>query len=175
MKDTECVCFLQQTLPTLHMQWQGFRKVRKQVCKRIKRRLQALDLSDIAAYSRYLKANKDEWRVLDDMCRITISHFYRDRGVFDFIRETVLLNIAREAEAKGEKSIKVWSVGAASGEEAYTLSIIWEQCFAKRFPRLTLKIVATDSDEHMLKRARIACYSFASLKDFPKYWLEEAF
>lgn len=175
MKDTECVCFLQQTLPTLHMQWQGFRKVRKQVCKRIKRRLQALGLSDIAAYSRYLKANKDEWRVLDDMCRITISHFYRDRGVFDSIRETVLLNIAREAEVKGEKSIKVWSVGAASGEEAYTLSIIWEQCFAKRFPRLTLKIIATDSDEHMLKRARTACYTFGSLKDFPKYWLEEAF
>ncbi|HSR74173.1 MAG TPA: CheR family methyltransferase [Sulfurovum sp.] len=175
MKDTECVSFLQQTLPTLHMQWQGFRKVRKQVCKRIKRRLQALGLSDIASYSKYLKENKEEWNVLDDMCRITISRFYRDRGVFDSIRETVLLNIAKEADAKGENSIKVWSAGAASGEEAYTLSIIWEQCFAKSFPRLTLKIVATDSSAHMIRRARRACYAFGSLKDFPKQWLEEAF
>ena len=175
MKDSECVAFLQQTLPTLRMQWQGFRKVRKQVCKRIKRRLQVLGLSDIAAYRRYLKENRDEWRVMDDMCRISISRFYRDREVFDSIRETVLLNIARGAEAKGEKCIKIWSVGAASGEEAYTLSIIWEQCFAKKFPRLRLKIIATDSDEYMLKRARRACYSFGSLKDLPKQWLEEAF
>jgi chemotaxis protein methyltransferase CheR len=175
MKDTECVSFLQQTLPTLQMQWQGFRKVRNQVCKRIKRRFQTLGLSDVVAYNRYLKTNKDEWKILDDMCRITISRFYRDRGVFDSIRKTVLLNLAREAEAKGEKSIKVWSAGAASGEEAYTLSIIWEQCFAKKFPRLTLEIVATDSNAHMLKRARRACYTFGSLKDFPKLWLEEAF
>ena len=175
MKDSACVSFLQKTLPTLHMQWQGFRKVRKQVCKRIKRRWQALGLADIAAYSRYLKSNQEEWSVLDEMCRITISRFYRDRGVFDAIRETVLLNLAREAEAKGEKSIKVWSAGAASGEEAYTLAILWEQCFAKRFPRVTLEIVATDSHPHMLRRARRACYTFGSLKDFPKQWLEKAF
>ncbi len=90
MNDTECIDFLQWCLPRLRMRWAGFRKVRRQVCKRISRRMAELRLADADAYRAYLDANAGEWDALDALCRVTISRFYRDRGVYDAIRRRVL-------------------------------------------------------------------------------------
>ncbi|MEQ9551568.1 MAG: hypothetical protein RIM23_18420 [Coleofasciculus sp. G3-WIS-01] len=57
MKDTECVRLLQWALLQLNLRWAGFRKVRKQACKRIQRRLIELQLSDIDAYQSYLNTH----------------------------------------------------------------------------------------------------------------------
>ena len=81
MKDDRCVGFLQWLLPQLHMRWQGFRKVRTQVCKRIQRRISELELTDVDAYRQYLLTHADEWRILDHSCRVTVSRFYRDKVV----------------------------------------------------------------------------------------------
>ena len=97
MKNAECVDFLQWALPRLGMRWPGFRKVRRQVCKRIDRRLRELGLPDLAAYRIRLGQDSTEWKFLDGACRITISRFYRDRGVFDALGANVLPALARAA------------------------------------------------------------------------------
>ena len=83
MRDADCVAFLQWALPRLDLRWQGFRKVHGQVCKRLKRRIKALGLADIAAYRARLEAYPDEWATLDEMCHITISRFFRDSRIFE--------------------------------------------------------------------------------------------
>ncbi|MHC4815514.1 MAG: CheR family methyltransferase, partial [Planctomycetota bacterium] len=55
MDDQECVRFLQWALPRLRMRWPGFRKVRRQVSRRIDRRLRELELADVTAYRTYLQ------------------------------------------------------------------------------------------------------------------------
>jgi chemotaxis protein methyltransferase CheR len=157
------------------MRWPGFRKVRRQVCKRIDRRLRELGLADISAYQAYLEAHSSEWSVLDGLCRISISRFYRDRGVFDHLRDRVLPALASAALARGEHQLRCWSAGCASGEEAYTLQIIWRQCLAAQFPALPFHVVATDADARLLDRAAAGCYSASSLKDLPRQWLPAAF
>ena len=84
------------------MRWPGFRKVRSQVCKRIRRRLNTLALDDLDAYKRYLETHADEWPRLDSMCRITISRFYRDRGVFEALEAEVLPALATAARKRGD-------------------------------------------------------------------------
>lgn len=175
MKDSDCVCFLQWALPQLRMRWPGFRKVRKQVCKRIDRRLRELGLVDVEAYREYLQRHPSEWSVLDRFCRIPISRFYRDRGVFDCLREDVLPQLTAMAQAADDRTLRCWSAGCASGEEPYTLNILWQRCLQPRFPLVRLSLVATDSNPAMLERARRGCYSKSSLKDFPKEWLADAF
>ncbi len=166
-KDADCVSFLQWALPLLDMRWAGFRKVRAQVCKRIRRRLQALRLQDLGAYREYLAAREDEWKALDGLCRITISSFYRDRGVFESLAKRVLPEIAGLAcEGKGRVA-RVWSAGCASGEEAYSLKLLWELRLKPRFPDLGLRILGTDADPRLLERAQTACYPPGSLKDLP--------
>lgn len=175
MKDSECIEFLQWSLPRLQMRWEGFRKVRAQVCKRVRQRLRELDLSGTVAYRSYLKNHPEEWRVLDDLCHITISRFYRDRGVFEHLERQVLPELAARATGTGKLLLQCWSAGCASGEEAYTLAILWGLRLMERFPTLDMRILATDVDENVLQRAREGCYDFSSLKEFPQDWLTQAF
>ena len=95
MKDTECVEFLRWALPRLHLSWPGFRKVRRQVCRRVERRRQELGLADVAAYRARLEERAEEWAVLDGLCRVTISRFYRDRGLWDFLERDIHVESAR--------------------------------------------------------------------------------
>jgi chemotaxis protein methyltransferase CheR len=92
--DRDCTAFLQWALPQRDLRWPGFRKVRRQVCKRLKRRIRELGLGDLAAYRSRLEADPAEWRAFDECCHITISRFFRDRGVFEVLRTYVLPDIA---------------------------------------------------------------------------------
>jgi chemotaxis protein methyltransferase CheR len=175
MKNSDWVSFLQWALPRLHMRWPGFRKVRRQVTKRIARRMRALQLADVPAYRRYLDENPREWAVLDGLCCITVSRFYRDRGVYTFLAEEVLPIVSRGAIERGTTVLRAWSAGCGAGEEPYTLSLIWQLRCSLLFPDLDLRILATDLDENNLGRARRACYPASSLKALPEGWRDRAF
>ena len=71
--------------------------MRRQVCKRIARRIKELGLADLAAYRERLECAPEEWPELDALCRITISRFYRDRAVFDHLGDAVLPALAAAA------------------------------------------------------------------------------
>ena len=174
MKDSERINFLQWALPKLGMRWPGFRKVRRQVARRIDRRVRELGLAGLNDYRSYLQDHQGEWGRLDAMCRITISRFYRDRGVFDKL-EGLLAGIAKESLERGEELLHCWSAGCASGEEAYTLLLIWELRLKSRFPGLKMRITATDSDPNMLRRGEAGCYGPGSMKDLPGELVEAGF
>ncbi len=175
MTDADCTRFLQWALPRIGLRWRGYRKVRRQVCKRISRRIDHLGLPDLPTYRVYLETHPDEWRELDALCHVTISRFYRDRGVFDFLRERVLPALAREALERGDGAVRIWSAGCASGEEPYTLALVWELALAEQHPGVDLTILATDVDEPVLARARVACYPESSLRELPEDWRARGF
>jgi len=175
VNDRECTEFLQWALPQLGLRWAGFRKVRHLVCKRLGRRLRELGLADPAHYRAVLERDAAERLAFDGLCRIPVSRFYRDRGVFDALRDEVLPRLAQEASTRGQQRLRAWSAGCASGEEPYTLRILWELAIRERFPEVELHVVATDADRGMLQRARTGCYGPGSLSDLPKDWLALAF
>ena len=175
MSDRACVAFLQWALPRMELRWLGFRRVRGQVCKRLKRRLKALGLDNFAGYRRRLERDPNEWQRLDELCRITISRFYRDRGVFERLQDCVLPSLARKAGSDGRSLIRSWSAGCASGEEVYSLRIVWDLTLADRLPSLGLSIIGTDIDEDVLMRARAACYPRSSLRELPADFIPQAF
>ncbi len=175
MKDERCIHFLQWALPELRMRWAGFRKVRRQVCKRIDRRIRELGLERIEDYRSWLREHTDEWAYLDAMCRITVSRFYRDRAVFDTLAAQVLPALAAAACQRGEHVLRIWSAGCGAGEEPYTLALLWQFELRSRFPELQLDILATDADVNMLRRARAGRYTYGSLKELPARLRERAF
>ena len=174
MKDEDCVRFLQWALPRLDLRWEGFRKPRGQVCKRIGRRMAALGLRSVDAYRARLEECPEEWETLDFLCRVTISRFYRDRGVFDRLREVELPRLARTRRSPG-RPLRCWSAGCGSGEEPYTLTLIRELDLADRAPGTSLEVTATDVDPVVLERARRACYPRGTLDELPEGWVERAF
>ena len=91
------------------------------------------------------------------------------------LRDEILPELAATAQANGQNEVRCWSAGCASGEEPYTINILWKRAVWPRVPGVTLKIIATDSDPQMLERARRGCYPRSSLKDFPHEWLASCF
>jgi chemotaxis protein methyltransferase CheR len=144
MSDDDCISFLQWALPRLRLRWEGFRRPTRQVCRRIRARVGELGLDELGAYRDHLEARPEEWAVLDRLCRVTISRFYRDRGVWDALRA--------ELDPRS-----VWSAGCASGEEAYTAALAWPEA----------EILATDADPALLERAARGCYPESALKELP--------
>jgi chemotaxis protein methyltransferase CheR len=161
VRDEECVDFLRWALPHLGLSWPGFRKVRRQVCRRLANRLNHLGLPDSSAYRSYLEEHPHEWVELDALCRITISRFWRDRAVFDALRGIVLPALGR--------TVRCWSAGCASGEEPYSLVLAAEDA------DVAVEVLATDVDPVLLERARSGCYPESSLRDVPAHLRARAF
>jgi chemotaxis protein methyltransferase CheR len=154
------------------MRWKGFRKPRGQVCKRISARLAELGLEDLTAYRRYLEAHPREWEELAFACRVTISRWLRDREIWWRLGDR-LLELASERDAAS--GLAAWSAGCASGEEPWTLRLLWDLELAGSAPGLSLRVLATDIDPALLLRAERACYPESSLEEIPGHWREQAF
>jgi chemotaxis protein methyltransferase CheR len=144
ISDADLVSFLQEELPRMGLRWRGFRNFRGTVKKRLARRLGELGLASLDAYRDRLASEAGERAVLDAMCRITISRLYRDRGVMEALRTEM-------------RPSRIWSAGCASGEEPYTMALL--------FP--SAEIVATDADAALIERARRGVFQSGSLRELP--------
>ncbi len=174
MRDPECVALLRWALPQLGLRWEGFRGLHGQVRKRIWRRVHTLGLRDIAAYRQRLEREPAEWVELDDACRVTISRFCRDRGVFEQLGADILPTLARRSVSEGRGEVRVWSAGCASGEEPWSLLLVW-RFIAHIEEGVRLTVFGSDADELLLGRAREGRYGAGSLKELPESILREAF
>lgn len=175
MPDSECVAFLRWALPRMGYRWPGFRRVRGQVCKRLRRRLRELELEDLGAYRELLERDHTEWPRLDACCRITISRFFRDRRVHQSLGDHILPEIARRLPCERQPALRAWSAGCGAGEEPFSLTILHRHCDDARVAALRLEIIATDSDEHQLARARMAVYPEGCVREVPEALRRRAF
>jgi chemotaxis protein methyltransferase CheR len=125
------------------------------VCRRLRARVAELELPDLAAYRARLHADPAEWEVLRALTPVTISRFARDRAVFDALGQAVVPALERAARADERDRLRAWSAGCASGEEAYTLALLWP----------AIDVLATDVHAPVLERARRARYPGSSLRE----------
>jgi chemotaxis protein methyltransferase CheR len=137
--------------------------------------MEALGLPGPDEYRARLKRDPRERALLDSFCRITISRFWRDRAVFDRLRDDLLPALAELTRARGERALRSWSAGCASGEEPWSLRLALGMAVAPRFPGLEIEILATDADPAVLARARRATYPPGALRELPAGWAEVAF
>ena len=175
MTDRECVELLSWALPRLGLRWKGFWNVRRQVEKRVARRLRELELPTAAAYRDYLAVTPEEWPVLAHLCRVTITRFYRDHGVFRALETQVLPSLAAQAARQGRSELAVWSAGCAGGEEAYTVALVWHLEVQARPSAMGLRLLGTDIDAEELERARAGRYPHSALAELPHNFVEAGF
>jgi chemotaxis protein methyltransferase CheR len=128
-----------------------------------------------AHYRAFLATRPAKWARLDAMCRIPISRFWRDRGVFDELASNTLPALATGARERGDSVARAWSAGCASGEEPHSLRLAWSLCAEPAFSDVWIDIVATDIDETLLARARRGLYRPSSLRDLPCSFADRAF
>lgn len=171
-RETEARAFLEWALPRLRLRWEGFDGVHGQVRKRIVRRARELGLPGLDAYRAFLEERPDEWKTLDTLCHVTISRFYRERAVFELLREKLFLACETAAMERGNGSVRVLCLGAAGGEEPYSLRIAWDH--RTPAPRIELSIIAIEADDAQLERARAGRYPAGAITELPEAMAHDA-
>lgn len=156
--------FLKEVVPLFGLQWRPFQ--RRGIKRKLEQRIAELDLDHYDEYASRAKNDPEEQARLSEILTVTISRFYRDRRVFDLLEHSVIPAIIKNKQAKGE--FKIWSVGCASGEEPYSLSMLWKTRFENNFPKMRFQILATDINEVLLRRAKDGRYKESSLREAPE-------
>ncbi|MGW5733986.1 MULTISPECIES: CheR family methyltransferase [Streptomyces] len=134
--------------------------------RRIRKRMGDVGVPDYADYRDLLETDTDEFRALFNTILINVTSVFRDPDAWGLLKRDVLPAVI--AEAGRDDEIRVWSAGCSSGEEAYSLAILFaeeigiEECVRR------VKIYATDVDEEALRDARLGQYPTKTLAPLSK-------
>ena len=140
--------------------------------RRIRRREIATGNHDLASYLAWVEAHPQELDLLARDILISVTAFFRDRDAFEVLRRAVH-DICGRKPPGGE--IRVWVAGCASGEEAYSITILLADALGERLPQYRVQIFATDIDDEALNVARRGLYPSASMSEVPTEQLERHF
>jgi two-component system CheB/CheR fusion protein len=128
------------------------------IYRRIERRMGLHELTDIAAYVRYLQENPQESELLFKELLIGVTSYFRDPAVWDDLRDHALPELLAAQPEGG--ILRAWSVGCSTGEEAFSLAIVFKEALNKLRPdkHFSLQIFATDLDKDAIDKARAGLY-----------------
>ncbi len=121
--------------------------------RRIDRRMAVYKLTRLADYHQYLQENREEIRQLFRELLISVTDFFRDAEAFEVLQEKVIRRIFEEREDP-DFSIRIWIPGCATGEEAYSVAILVDECLQDYPKPEEIQIFATDIDERAIEHAR---------------------
>ena len=124
------------------------------IYRRIERRMGIHKIDKIAAYVPFLQENTKEMDILFKELMIGVTNFFRDTAVWDRLKETVIPNII--INSTPGTILRAWIAGCSTGEEAYSLAIVFKEVIEKIFPKagFSLQIFATDLDADAIQTAR---------------------
>ncbi len=131
---------------------------RATVLRRLSRRMQLNHHLTIAEYLQHLRTEPAEAQALLNDLLISVTTFFRDPEAWIALQALVerLIDNAEDGE-----QIRAWTVGCATGEEAYSLAILFAEAFERRQTHRNLIIFASDVDENALAHAREGLYPAA--------------
>ncbi len=160
-----------EILRRLGLSWEGYRRVRKGVKKRLSEHLARLGCRRVEDYLRLLHEVPSSRREALLLMGVTISRFFRDLRVWDALESRVIPEIL----ASGLREVSVWSAGCGRGEEVYTLKMLWEHLRENRphLPDLTIR--ATDRNPENLAAGAMGIYPKSTLREVPALFRERFF
>jgi two-component system CheB/CheR fusion protein len=146
---------------------------RATVLRRLERRLQVNGLPNVLAYYAYLEQHPEETPLLLQDMLISVTNFFRDREAFEALERDVIPAIFRQATPS--EAIRAWSIGCATGEEAYSIAMLLMEQNDLGDATRPLQIFASDIDEHALQIARRGMYPESIITDVPPARLRQYF
>jgi two-component system CheB/CheR fusion protein len=147
---------------------------RPTITRRLQRRMAAVGVSTLPDYVRYVARNPTEYDRLASGFLIKVTEFFRDPDLFEYLRNEIVPRIIRGA-ADHDREIRVWSAGCATGEEAYSLAILFAEALSDSLGRYNVRVFATDLDTEAVNFARRGIYSRSAVANLTPDLLERYF
>jgi two-component system, chemotaxis family, CheB/CheR fusion protein len=139
------------------------------VYRRLQKRMNYHKIDSFEAYFNLVKTNDNEAYQLKNDLLIGVTEFFRDTEVFEYLEEHIMPNLCPNG------SIRIWVSGCSTGEEAYSLGILLNQCFEKRGKIADFKIFATDVCPESIFIAGKGFYDHSKLENVNNDLLERYF
>jgi two-component system CheB/CheR fusion protein len=130
---------------------------RSSLGRRIRKRMADAHVGSYSDYRDRLETNADEFNALFNTILINVTSVFRDPDAWTFLQREVLPELL--AQSASEDEIRVWSAGCSSGEEAYSLAIMFAEALGVEETLERVKIYGTDIDDEALRDARSGLYS----------------
>jgi len=132
---------------------------REMVYSRIARRIRERKLTDFRTYLAYLNSHKDqEFDAFINALTTNLTSFFRESHHFDYLKEQLVPALL--VQNKDSRRVRIWSAGCSTGEEPYSLAMALHELFPSNWD---VKILATDLDSNVLKKAHAGVYSAANV------------
>jgi two-component system CheB/CheR fusion protein len=131
--------------------------------RRLERRMAIHQIKEMSDYLKFLKEIPEEADTLYKDFLIGVTKFFRDPEAFGFLQKKAVTEIVKSKPPNG--IIRVWVPGCATGEEAYSIAMLFVESMEAAGKHLTLQIFATDIDKEALEQARLGTYSKSIFPD----------
>ena len=141
--------------------------------RRIQRRMHVLQTKEVATYVQQLRTLPHEPEMLFREMLISVTRFFRDRDAFAALDSRIIPELF--ADQTSSEPIRVWVVGCATGEEAYSVAILLKEARMRSDSGRQIQVFATDVDDRAIALARAGLYAGAIVADMPPDRLERNF
>ncbi len=130
---------------------------RSTILRRIERRMLVTHTQSLTEFAHLLGDSAEEVNILVKEILIGVTNFFRDPAFFEKLKYNVIYKIVERAK-EGEP-IRVWSAGCSTGEEAYSIAILFKEVMEEMRVERDVKIFATDVDSRAIEQASRGIYS----------------
>ncbi len=141
--------------------------------RRLERRMAVHQIETINDYVRYLQQTPVEVQALFSDLLIGVTRFFRDPSPFKALEKKIIPKLF--ADRSVSETVRVWSLGCSTGEEAYSLAILLQEHLHKLKQSYTVQIFATDIDSRAIATARAGLYPASIAADISPERLERFF
>lgn len=145
---------------------------RTSLVRRIEKRMTKLGMHSFADYTDFLSLHPDEFAQLFRTVLINVTAFFRDSASWDFLAAKIIPELVSR---RGKNPIRIWSAGCASGEEPYSLAMLFAEEIGAEKAATRVRIHATDVDTEALDKGRLATYTAKQVVGVPAPFLRKYF
>jgi chemotaxis protein methyltransferase CheR len=145
---------------------------------RLGKRLQVLAMCSFEQYLQLIKygtRRNEELRYFYDAITINETFFFRNEPQFEALEHTLVPAMLAARSPRGRAKLRIWSAASSSGEEAYTIAMMYLEKLRPKYPGLELEVIGTDLNSSVLETARKGVYREYSVRNMPKLYLEKYF
>jgi chemotaxis protein methyltransferase CheR len=145
---------------------------------RLVKRLQVLKFGHFEDYLHLLKYGQQKECEFESLCNVvTINEtfFFRNDAQIDAFQKKFAEEVIEVKKAYNSRTLRIWSAACSSGEEPYTLAMLYLEHLKPRYPELHIEIIGTDINTAVLDMARKAEYNQYAIRSTPKLYLNKYF
>ena len=145
---------------------------------RLIKRLQLLQVAYFEDYLHLLKygsKKNEEFEFLCNTLTINETYFFRIELQIETLRRKLAGEVIAAKSDYGRPTLRIWSAACSSGEEPYTLAMLYLEHIKPRYPRLQIEIIGTDINTAMLDMARIGEYNRYAIRTMPEVYTKKYF